>query len=254
MISDASQWVDIELEWSYSSGVTPITNGYSIDNSRIESDTTLTENQSTNKYGVIFIIASLDASINNYCELVFYDSSGSMLNASRTYFNIVEDGKTWIEIDVPHKVSRVEYVFGGKFDVTAIQLYGVSNLATVNVATYESVGTVQPDKFQGVKVEADGRIGVNIGDGLTITADGKVTTTSDLSGSNWTSIDDYLDGWVVNAAIDTQSNISGGYWFKFLSNGDLQYLNGNRTIRCTSHNSNMPTYTPPVEESGTSGS
>lgn len=227
MISDASQWVDIELEWSYSSGVTPITNGYSIDNSRIESDTTLTENQSTNKYGVIFIIASLDASINNYCELVFYDSSGSMLNASRTYFNIVEDGKTWIEIDVPHKVSRVEYVFGGKFDVTAIQLYGVSNLATVNVATYESVGTVQPDKFQGVKVEADGRIGINVGAGLSLDSEGKVTVTG-LEGSAFKSLDYYDNGFKVN----------GTATFRRVASG-LLHVESNTTIPITKKAGNI---------------
>ncbi len=163
MISDASQWVDVDLSWAISSRVTEIDNGYALDGGSIEADIILTGNQVTNKYGLIFIVSSLQEETKyhtNYCDLVFYDSSGSMLNASLTYFKLVENDRLWIEIDVPHKAHRVEYRFSGKFEVTAIQLYGVSASA-VNVATYESVGTVQPKQNYGVVVEADGKISVD---------------------------------------------------------------------------------------------
>ncbi len=161
MISDASKWVNIEISFSASGDVTSISYGYRLNEGRIKANTTLVGNQITNKYGVIFYIDGLIGQQENYCELVFYDASGSMLNASRSYFNIVENGKTWIEIDVPHQTSRIEYTFGGNFDVTGIQLYGVNSTATIKVATYEATGVVKPVQEKGIYVEADGRIGVN---------------------------------------------------------------------------------------------
>ena len=164
MLSDASSWVDINLSWEVSSLVTEISGGYSLNAGHIEADVTLAGNQITNKYGVIFYVSNLvPESIYhiNSCELVCYDEGGSMLNASLTYFKLVENGRTWIEIDIPHKTHRIEYKFSGKFDVTAMQLYGVNNIATVDIATYENVGTVKPEQTKGIYVEADGRIGVN---------------------------------------------------------------------------------------------
>lgn len=164
MLSDSSQWVDVDLSWVLSSKVTEINNGYALNGGNIEADVTLTGNQVTNKYGVIFYIANLVPETiyhTNNCELVCYDESGSMLNASLTYFKLVENDSFWIEIDVPHKTHRIEYKFRGKFDVTAMQLYGVNNIATVNVATYANAGTVQPKQNYGVVVEADGKISVD---------------------------------------------------------------------------------------------
>ncbi len=223
MTSDASQWVDIDLSWELSSKVTEINNGYALNGGNIEADITLTGNQVTNKYGVIFIIANLIPDTiyhTNLCELVCYDEGGSMLNASLTYFKLIENDIFWIEIDIPHKTHRIEYRFSGKFDVTAIQLYGVSTSA-VNVATYESVGTVQPDKFQGVKVEADGRIGVNVGAGLSINAEGAIAVTG-LEGSAFKSLDYYDNGFKVNGAA-TFRRVTGG----------LLHLESNTTIPIT---------------------
>lgn len=42
---------------------------------------------------------------------------------------------------------------GEKFGVTGIELYAIAN-----VATYENVGTVKPEKEKEIYVEADGRI------------------------------------------------------------------------------------------------
>lgn len=229
MISDASQWVDVDLSWAVSSRVTEISDGYALDGGSIESDILLTGNQITNKYGVIFIVSSLQEETiyhTNYCELVCYDESGSMLNASLTYFKLVENDKFWIEIDVPHKTSRIEYWFGGKFNVTAMQLYGVTNSATVNVATYENTGIVKPEKEKGIYVEADGRIGVNASKVIDSTLK---TTSKNLTGA-------------INEVFQSAANSNNGHKAVILECGgtvtqagsvptDSEINNGIRTIK-----------------------
>ncbi|QEH69713.1 hypothetical protein [Cellulosilyticum sp. WCF-2] len=155
--------IDISLTWVASSKVTEISGGYSLNGGNIEADITLDTTQQNTKYGFIFIVTDL-IEAENYMELVAYGEDGLYLNNTRVHMPItsVHVGEvTWKYITFPKKVTRFEFRFYGKYDVTAMQLFAVTEATTVNVATYENTGIVKPEQEKGIYVEADGRIGVN---------------------------------------------------------------------------------------------
>lgn len=257
MISDPSLWVDIDIEsWNYieGSGVEPVGGGYALNGSSISTSIELTGNQQTTRYGLIFTVANLVQG-TNYAEATFYNEGGSLLNAGMCYLPISENGRVWVEIPT-QKTFKVEVSFHGDYTVTGMQIYAVAT--SVGDATYTEKGVVVVDNTAGLVV-ADGKIGANIGDGLQVDAEGKITTTSDLSGSHWQNLFRFTNGFVVNGALKEDGTVdqSTGYFFERQANGDLLYKNANRTIKIASYNSSMPTYTPPApptpteEESGT---
>lgn len=156
--------IDINLTWVASSKVTEISGGYSLNGGNVEADVTLDTTQQNTKYGFIFIVSNLTEFENNYMELVAYGEDGLFINNTRAHMPItsVHVGEvTWKYVTFPKKVTRFEFGFYGKYDVTAMQLFAVTETTTVNVATYENTGIVKPEQEKGIYVEADGRIGVN---------------------------------------------------------------------------------------------
>lgn len=168
------------------------------------------------------------------------------------YFEIPEntDGAVWLDFEVPTDMYGVTVYLRGSF-TAHVELYPES--VSVETATTDTTGIVRPTKTSAISVVANdkidddgnvtaraGDIDVKIGDGITKNDKGELCTTSDLSGSNWTSLDRYTNGFIVN----------GSYYFERQSNGNLIYKNANRTITISSHNTTMPTYVPPVVEGG----
>ena len=105
----------------------------------------------------------------------------------------------------------------------------------------------------GNVINKAGDLSVNIGDGLTITKDGKITTTSDLSGSNWKSLYRFTNGFIVNGEVDETTgevSTSVGYFFERKSNGNLLYKNGDREIIIASYDTTMPEYEGITTEEG----
>lgn len=78
--------------------------------------------------------------------------------------------------------------------------------------------------------EETGKIEINLGDGLQVNDKGEICTTSELSGTNWESLDRYEDGFVVN----------GIYKFQRQEDGSLLYVNANRVISITSNSGSLP--------------
>lgn len=273
MISDASKWVDINISnWHYiqDAGVEEVSNGYKLNGASISAEIELTGKQIADQYGVIFTVSDLhEMKYNdNCCQLTFYDEEGHLLDAGLSYLPVSEEERVWKEIKAPCKTYKVELHFYGNFTVTGVQIYAINERASVAPATTIVTGIVRPVVKGGLKViEKDnkeknqkaGDLSINCGDGITITEDGKLSITSDLSGSNWQSLFRFTNGFIVNGSLKEDGSVdpSTGYFFERQENGDLLYKNANRVIKIASYNSSMPTYTPPApptpteEESGT---
>ena len=228
MISDASKWVDINIDsWNYISGggVEESGGGYKLNGSSIETDIELTGAQQATQYGLIYNITNIKqmAYRDNFAELLIYDESLNFAQAQQVYIPIVENGRVWFETPT-QKGYKLTLKFTGDYTVSSMQVYGISD-GTVGDATYTDKGVVVVDNTAGMVI-ADGKIGTNIGDGLTFTADGKITTTADLSGSNLQSIKFYT------ATSDEGMCVNGVYFFAKKSGG-MQFLNGDRFIPVT---------------------
>ena len=228
MISDASKWVDINIDnWTYisSSGVVESGGTYILNGASITADIELTGAQQATQYGLIYNITNIKprAYRDNFAELLVYDESLNFTQAQQVYIPIVENGKVWFEVPT-QKGYKLTFKFTGDYTVSSMQVYGISD-GTVGDATYTDKGVVVVDNTAGMVV-ADGKIGTNIGDGLIFTADGKISTTSDVSGSNLQSITFYT------ATSDEGMCVNGTYFFA-KKNGGMHYLNGDRFIPVT---------------------
>lgn len=266
MISDASKWVSIDIDsWHYieGSGVEPVAGGYKLNGASISTEIELTGRQISEQYGVIFTITDFHEmkSNYNYCQLTFYDEQGHLLDAGLSYLPISEECRIWTEVEAPGKTYKVELNFHGDFTVTLMQIYAVNSSVSIDPATPTVIGTVRPIAKGGLTVivkdneeknEKVGDLSINCGDGITITEEGKLSTTSDLSGSNWKSLFRFTNGFIVNGALKENGEVdpSVGYFFERKTNGDLIYKNGDRTIPITSYDRTMPQYKPHKKEEG----
>lgn len=188
--------------------------------------------------------------INNpYIEFSFDAPDGTVWWESCMVHFLITGNKNYgfVKFETSIKVASVSVLLGGSFTASSMQLY--VDEVSVNTATTTSVGTVRPLPKSGLKIaestnveigEVAGDLTVKCGDGIQINEEGELTTTSDLSGSNWQSLDRYTNGFIVN----------GSYYFERQSNGNLIYKNANRTITISSNNTTMPVYVPPTVEGG----
>lgn len=168
------------------------------------------------------------------------------------YFLVNEntDGIVYVSFEIPTDMYSVTVYLRGTF-TAHIELYPES--VSVETASTENTGIVRPTASSAISVVANdqidsdgnviakaGDIDVKVGDGINKNEKGELCTTSDLSGSNWQSLDRYTNGFIVN----------GAYYFERESNGNLVYKNANRTITITSHNETMPEYVAPTTTGG----